>query len=82
MKPKLNLNEYQVMVDGKEKLVGDLTIAELQIALCHSIDSLEAVNAAADEVTRRIEAWRKGEDEWDAVADRVSARIAEKKSKA
>lgn len=76
---KLNWSEYQVSIDGKEKLVGDLTVDELRLSLCEAIDALEAVDAAADEVTERIESWRKGEAVMDAAEARINARLAAKK---
>lgn len=76
---KADWSEYQVKIGGVEKLVGDLTLDELRSELCNAIDALEAIDAAADEVTERIESWRRGEAVWEAAADRVNARLAAKK---
>lgn len=70
-----NWSEYQVMIDGKEKTVGDLTVDELRSELCNAIDRLEAIDAATSKVTEQIESWRKGEALMDEAADRVDARL-------
>lgn len=73
-----NWSEYQVRINGVDKNVADLTMDELRVALCHSIDALEEIDAAANVVTERIEAWRKDE----AFMEAANARVLDKLKKA
>lgn len=57
---KLNPKNFQVIIDGKEKLVSECTLAELKQEMCYAIEILERIDAASHRQTNLIEEWRTG----------------------
>lgn len=51
---------YQVMVDGKEKMVCDLTPDEAKMEICQLIDHLEQFDILSSSLSQQISAWRRG----------------------
>lgn len=57
---KIDPTGYQVMVDGKEKLVTDCTKEELIQSLCESIEAIELLDQMRSDLDAVFDAWRRG----------------------
>lgn len=55
-----SIEGYQVVIDGKTRMVSDLTKEELQQEVIKMIDLFEAIHWQSDTMERLMEAFRRG----------------------
>lgn len=55
------IDGYQVMVDGKETQVKDLTEEQAKLQLCLAIDFMERMDSFSADIASTMDAWRRGQ---------------------
>lgn len=55
-----DIDGYQVMVNGREVQVKDLTEEQAKIQLCLAIDFMERMDSFSADLRQTMDAWRRG----------------------